>query len=213
MLRHRQLILFVGPSLSLPIGLPVPFCRTVQNKDVSPSERELEKALERVEILNRKIHNLNEQVRYYRHHLALYQTAEHEADVRLFRLQYQDIGNLLYIWNIAEQEKLTDHERVVRTGRILKKVSGGQDGLGTLVNDINLHFNNVLVHLADDFPNMGPADFKLYCYLVVGFDNNLIVELLGLPEKSTLYTRKCRLLERLEGSSSPNKAYYLTLAK
>ncbi len=139
------------------------------------------------------------------------QDLEREHRIQLYREQYKDIGKLLYLWQMAETRKLTDHERVVQTGFLLRRVSGGNDGMGTLVKDINRQFDNVLVHLEDDFPNLGPADFKLFCYLTVGFDNDLIAELLGLSGKNPLYLRKTRLKKRLKESRSPHRDLYLAL--
>jgi hypothetical protein len=85
--------------------------------------------------------------------------------------------------------------------------------MGSLVRDINRQFNNVLVHLEDDIPNIGTDNFRLFCYLTVGFDNDLIARLLGLPEKSILYSRKNRLKNRIRRVCSPYKDYYLILIK
>lgn len=164
-----------------------------------------------MEELRRKNHSLHEQVRYYKNILSMREETDRKTQVHLYRQQYKDIGKLLYLWNMAEARRLTDHERVIQTGFLLRRVSGGGDGLGSLVNDINRNFNNILVHLEDDFPNMGPADFKLFCYLAVGFDNDLIAELLGLPGKSPLYMRKTRLKKRIRESDSPYKEHYLDL--
>lgn len=126
-------------------------------------------------------------------------------------MSYRDIGQLLYVWNTADEYRQSDRTRIIRAGRILERVSGGGDGMGSLVRDINRHFNNVLVHLEDDCPHIGPDNFRLFCYLTVGFDNDLIARLLGLPEKGTLYTRKNRLKKRLGAVQSPYKDYYLIL--
>ena len=83
--------------------------------------------------------------------------------------------------------------------------------MGSLVRDINHHFNNVLVHLEDDIPNIGADNFRLFCYLIVGFDNDLIARLLRLPQKGILYSRKNRLKNRLRRTRSPYKDYYLIL--
>ena len=85
--------------------------------------------------------------------------------------------------------------------------------MGSLVRDINHHLNNVLVHLEDDIPNIGADNFRLFCYLTVGFENDLIVRLLGFRGKGILYSRKYRLKNRIRRVRSPYKDYYLILIK
>jgi len=172
-----------------------------------------ERAREREEDLLRKNHSLNELVRYYKKQLGARLALDRQTQIHLYRQQYTDIGKLLYLWQVAETRQLTDHERVYLAGKILHRVSGGHDGMGTLVRDINRQFGNVLVHLQDDFPDLKPEDFKLFCYLAVGFDNDLMAELLGLSGKDPLYTRKTRLKKRLEESRSPYRDLYLDLIK
>lgn len=138
---------------------------------------------------------------------------EWQIRVQTYRRSFSDIGRLLDVWSAADQEKWTDRKLILRTGRILERVSGGGDGMGCLVRDINLHFNNVLVHLEDDLPNIGADNFRLFCYLAVGFDNDLIARLLGLRQKGILYSRKTRLKNRIRRTCSPYKDYYLILIK
>lgn len=133
--------------------------------------------------------------------------------VQIYRRSYMDIGRLLDVWCEADEQKWTDQRLILRTGRILERVYGGGDGMGSLVRDINHHFNNVLVHLEDDIPNIGPDNFRLFCYLAVGFNNDLIARLLGLREKSILYSRKNRLKCRIRRTRSFYKDYYLILIK
>jgi len=185
----------------------------VQSNSASPLLRELELTKERLKELQKTNHNLNEQLRYYKIKVSTKESADRSETIRHYRNQYKDIGHLLYMWITADQWKLDDHQRMVRASRILERVIGGRDGMGTLVKDINRQFNNVLVHLKDDFPKIGPADFKLFCYLAVGFDNDLIAELLGLPGKQALYTRKNRLKKKIEGKQSPYKKTYQALLK
>jgi hypothetical protein len=131
--------------------------------------------------------------------------------VQTYRRSFRDIGRLLEVWSEADEEKWSDQKLILRTGRILERVSGGGDGMGTLVRDINRHFNNVLVHLEDDIPGISPDNFRLFCYLAVGFNNDLIARLLGLRAKGLLYSRKNQLKNRIRRASSPYKDYYLIL--
>ena len=136
---------------------------------------------------------------------------EWSRQVQIYRRSFRDIGRLLEVWSTADEEQWTDQKIILRTGRILERVSGGGDGMGSLVRDINRHFNNVLVHLEDDIPNIGPDNFRLFVYLAVGFNNDLITQLLGLREKAVLYSRKNRLKNRIRRVPSPRKDYYLIL--
>ena len=181
------------------------------NEEISRLKRELEQALEREAQLLRKVHNLEEQLRYHKKKLLEYQQKELRSYVQLYRNQYKDIGRLYYCWIRTDGDSRQDKERIDAVDELLEKVNGGEDGMGLMKEDINQCFDNVLIHLESDYPKIGPAAFHLFCYLAVGFDYYLIVELLGLPGKNALYTRKSRLKKGLQSLNTPYKDSYLTL--
>ena len=96
---------------------------------------------------------------------------------------------------------------------ILKRISGGPDGLGELVDCINKHFDNILVHLQDDIPGLPLIDFKMFCYYCIGLPPEQIYPLLGLNNISTLYLRKKRLSDKIRVLRSEHRERYLVLLK
>ena len=175
---------------------------------------ELAKALQEVDKLHRKVHNLEEQLRYYKNKSDRDQNIELCSRIKWFRNQYQDIGRVYYVWIQADKKEATEQIRIKiqEVSALLEsKVRGGQNHLGSLTDNLNRSFGDVLIHLKKDFPIIGPADYNLFCYLAAGFDDYLIIELLGLSGKGLLYTRKCRLKGKLKRLNTPYKSMYMAL--
>jgi hypothetical protein len=188
---------------------------TVDKKDIdSHSKRELAKALAKVGLLNRKVHNLEEQIRYYKNLVEKYREEDLQAQIKSFRNQYRIIARLYYIWTQAHKENEKEIDRIIvqEVARLLQlEVWGGKYHLGAITDNMNLLFGSVLIHLENDYPKIGPADFNLFCFLAAGFDKYLIIELLGLSGEGLLYTRKCRLKEKLIKLNSSHEVTYLAL--
>ena len=94
---------------------------------------------------------------------------------------------------------------------MLERLQGGADGMGDIPESINCHFDRILDHLREDFPNLKPIDYRLFCYLCAGFSCVQIKDLLGLKSLNNLYLRKNRLIQRIRFHSSPWRKYYLML--
>jgi hypothetical protein len=181
-------------------------------RDAAPDlQQELNRALAKEKELRKQLHNLEEQLRYHKKKLLAYQKEELASNVQSYRNLYKDIGHIYYCWLIADKEDLRDIDRIEVIDDMLERVKGGEDGMGHMRHDINRQFNNVLVHLKSDYPDIRPADYNLFCYLTVGFGYYLIVELLGLPGVNALYARKTRLKQKLTKLNSAHTPSYLAL--
>ena len=177
-------------------------------------EREQENTSQEVDRLRRRVHNLEEQLRYHKKTAEKKRKAELQAQVRAFRNGYRNIGRVYYVWLVVDRKNLEEAERikVQEVSRLLEtEVQGGEDKLGSLAEKLNQTFDGVLEHLKSDIPDMGPADYNLFCYLAAGFDKYLIIELLGLSGSELYYTRKSRLKEKLRHVHSPYQLTYLAL--
>ena len=129
----------------------------------------------------------------------------------LYREQFRDISRLLFGWNFLPPHQLESKTLYLRVERMLERLQGGADGMGDIPESINFHFDRILDHLREDFPNLKPIDYRLFCYLCAGFSCVQIKDLLGLKSLNNLYLRKNRLIQRIRSHSSPWRKYYLML--
>lgn len=185
-----------------------------KKEKASQLEKELEKAWKQVEKLRRNVHSLEEQVRYHKNKYQQLQEEALQTQIRYFRDRYKAIGRVYYVWVVVDngKEKYPEQIKLKEVSKLLEtEVRGGENHLGSITDHLNQDFDGVLIHLINEFPNIGPADYNLFCYLAAGFDKYLIIELLGLSGKGLYYTRKSRLKEKLLKLRSPHELTYLAL--
>ena len=172
-------------------------------------------ASQEVERLRRKVHNLEEQLRYYKKAHESNQEKELENHIRFFRDRYRNIGRIYYVWIMAEKEKSREPDQIIlkEISELLEKeVKGGDQKLGSITDNLDQDFG-IITLLKSEFPDIGPADYCLFCYLAAGFDMYLIIELLGLSGENLFYSRKRRLKGKLKKLHSPHEGTYLALIK
>lgn len=161
----------------------------------------------------------NRRLKRKNQHLTLQLSAPQNQElflqVQLLKSQFLYVGRIFYYWVRTEQEPPSKRIQIRNEAvedLLHKKVIGYKDDdFSVLKDNINQRCKNILTQLELDFPCIRPADLKLFCYLAVGFDYLLIVELLGIPGIDALYTRKSRLKDKLEILNSPYKVIYLAL--
>lgn len=134
-----------------------------------------------------------------------------EQELSMFRKQFADISQLLEDRLLSLKCGQDDAFLSTSVDIILKRIIGGHDGLGELVNCINRQFDNVLVHLKDEIPRLANVDFRMFCYYCIGFPPKLIYELVGLNNISSLYLRKKRLSDKIVVLNSERRELYLVL--
>ena len=167
-------------------------------------------------------HSLEERIRRYRNKIELQRRMIHRQEkvieeirrqyLTLYREQFRDISRLLSERNFSLTRTHAPEVLSERVDRMLaERLSGGAKGLGEIPDSLNAHFAHVLAHLAEDFPDLSPVDYRLFCYLSVGFPSEQIWELLGMKNKNVLYLRKNRLLLRIRFHPSPWREEYLRL--
>ena len=141
-----------------------------KGKDTSPE----------VERLRKKVHNLEEQLRYYKKAYETKQKKELENQIRFFRNRYRNIGRIYYVWIVAEKDKYRNPDQIILkeiSDLLEKEVRGGDQKLGSITDNLNQNFGSIITQLKSEYPNIGPADYCLFCYLAAGFDMYLIIEI------------------------------------
>lgn len=164
-----------------------------------------------LEAKQRKSRNIIEQQRVRIKHLEEDLVKMREQYLSMYRDQFLDISRLLDSRVFSLTQNRSDQVLAKRVDLILERIKGGSDGLGELVNSINRHFDNILVHLQDDIPQLSNTDFKLFCYYCAGFPPEQIYLLLGMKSISILYLRKKRLSDKIRVLNSEYRPCYLLL--
>ncbi len=128
----------------------------------------------------------------------------------IYKEKFFAVKDLCNTWLLAENR--TDKQEL-----IYRKV---RDQIALLVGDDNLHarleaeidrdLDNIVSHLREDLPELGPKDVLFVCYCIVGLDPETIAVLLGLS-LSNVYTKKSRIKEKIRHLDSPYKEDYLRM--
>lgn len=78
----------------------------------------------------------------------------------------------------------------------IEELSKDKESFTNLESDINCAFDNILIHLKKEYPNISTNEYKLACYLCAGFSTPTICVLLKC-DKDALYRRIYRLREKV----------------
>ena len=185
------------------------------------NERELSEIRQYLEDVKTMVASLEEKLREARRIIRQQKASINKLEKKLcfqreqyllmFREQFKDISRLMSDRTFSLSCNHSDEIIARRVDHILERVSGGNDGLGELVNSINKHFDNILVHLQDDLPDIPNTDFKMFCYYSIGFPPEQIYLLLGMDSQRNLYLRKKRLSDKIRILNSKYRDWYLLL--
>lgn len=185
-----------------------------KDKALALAARSLDEKDKTIESLKENLRHSKSRIEMQRmkiRHLEEINCKMKERDLSLFRSQFSDISLLLHNRTFSLSRSHPEEYLAQKVDIMLKRITGGSDGLGELVNCINKHFDNVLVRLKDDIPNMTTVDFKMFCYYCIGLLPEQIYPLLGLNNASTLYLRKKRLSDKIKTLNSGHRDLYLAL--
>ena len=90
----------------------------------------------------------------------------------------------------------------------IEELSNDKESFTNLESDINCAFDNILIHLKKEYPNISTNEYKLACYLCAGFSTPTICVLL-MCDKDALYRRIYRLREKVRALD--NQSHYQPL--
>ena len=116
----------------------------------------------------------------------------------MFRNGYRRLGALYEMRQFAISQNHSGTVLLERVDDYLKEISGDPDGLKSLIKFIDDSLGNPVTDLKEDLPDLGVDDIRLFCYLVVGYDAPLISSLMGIDNLNTVYSRKNRLLGKID---------------
>ena len=73
---------------------------------------------------------------------------------------------------------------------------------------INENMNDLMTKFRKDMPSATESDFRFIALWILGFDAKTIARVMGCTS-SSVYTKRCRLKEKISAISSENKEIYL----
>lgn len=120
-----------------------------------------------------------------------------EKYVLSFKKQFQKIGSLVEYYHSTSGRK--DARDLVYRQVMDLSVTVGRDrqSMKALERSVNVALNNAMKLYREDYPNKSQVHYDLVCYFMAGFPASLIELLTGIP-KNTVYSKKQRLLLKLE---------------
>lgn len=86
----------------------------------------------------------------------------------------------------------------------LEKFSKDKQYYMKLENTVNEYNDDVMLKLRNDIPGIKESDYKLLCYIIIGFSNRFISILLD-DNPHNIATRKYRLRTKISNSDSKNR--------
>jgi len=86
----------------------------------------------------------------------------------------------------------------------LEKFSKDKQYYMQLENTVNEYNDDVMLKLRNDIPGIKESDYKLLCYIIIGFSNRFISILLD-EKPQNIATRKSRLRTKIINCDSKNR--------
>lgn len=125
-------------------------------------------------------------------------------------------------------KEIMDHNRLILEKGMeaklgLNKTTKNSDTILNIINEfsvkgklfpqleeyINLEYENILLHLKEDIPDLKDRDYHLFIYSVLGFSSNMIVTLMNEDKIETIYNRRRHLKDKIKKHSPENRDLYL----
>lgn len=153
--------------------------------------------------LERKIENISKEELGRREKL-IYDL--NKSYIRNYRLQFKLIDELCAEYWMSEHSR--DRDRIYRKVRkIVSAIYNGSGKDSEFEARINSCLDNVMQKLRTDFPKYKEEDFRLLSYVIAGFEAKTISMIMDLST-SNVYSRKCRMKERILSASTDNTELY-----
>lgn len=169
--------------------------------------------MQEADLLRHKLHSRDVQLRQARQQIRQLEQLRSFQLLEGRRLAFRQLGDLRLLCVSAREMAWSAEALEFHLGIILEPLTGGSDGIGNLVNTLNGLCDNALVHLMDDLPSLSGPEFRLYCYMAAGLDDEQIINLLDLDGPQRLYSLRYRLRRRLRNLQSPRREIYLSLIR
>ena len=161
--------------------------------------------------LRRRIHSLEESVRYYKNQAR-------KADLKLQALL---LSGLVHEWkplfSLASDivyvlegscSRAQMEEKIYNR---LTPILGTTTRQGTLAADVNDSFGGIVTLLKKEFPEFGPFEVNVYCSYVAGVKNCVSRRCFGLGSDQRMADKKSAVLKTIRASRSPYRDKFLAL--
>ena len=155
------------------------------------AEQKLSLMTERIEKLTKNEHNIQR----LRQEYAL-----------TYKRQFAKLKDLCSIYlELPESDK--KKERIYSKVKDLSSVvyDCNQKKLESMINE---NMNDLMTKFRKDMPSATESDFRFIALWILGFDAKTIARVMGYTS-SSVYTKRCRLKEKISAISSENKEIYL----
>ena len=169
--------------------------------------------MQEADLLRHKLHSRDVQLRQARQQIRQLEQLRSFQLLEGRRMAFRQLGDLQLLYSSAREMEWSAEAMEFHLGIILEPLTGGSGGIGNLVNTLNSLCDNALVHLQDDLPSLSEPEFRLYCYMAAGLDDDQIILLLGLDGPERLYSLRYRLRRRLRNLQCPRREIYLRLIR
>ena len=124
--------------------------------------------------------------------------------VAAYKKQFQKVASLVEYYRTTSGR--SDGRDLVykQVMELSSTVGKDRESMRALERNVNAALDNAMNKYREAFSGKSREHYDLVCYFMAGFPASLIELLTGIP-KSTLYSKKSRLLDELAASHSPYK--------
>ncbi len=124
--------------------------------------------------------------------------------VAAYKKQFQKVASLVEYYRTTSGR--SDGRDLVykQVMELSSTVGKDRESMRALERNVNAALDNAMSKYREAFSGKSREHYDLVCYFMAGFPASLIELLTGIP-KSTLYSKKSRLLDELAASHSPYK--------
>lgn len=133
-----------------------------------------------------------------------------QSYIQLFKGQFDSVNSLCKTY-LAFREKPEEARKTAVYGKvkdIIYFIGREKKQHALFEEQINRDLNNIVARLKADLGKVSDEDTRFICYMIAGFDPNIVATLLNLS-LSNVYTKRSRLRERIRQLDSPYKDEYL----
>lgn len=130
---------------------------------------------------------------------------------RLLASKYSMLEELCTIVNNTPNSKMSAQKIADSVTKLIESLSIDSKKIVELENEINTHYNNVMIDFKRDLPNLKEADYLLFQYIILGLSNTAISLLLKEKKINAVYDRKRRLKDKIKQLEPVHREKYLKL--
>ena len=133
--------------------------------------------------------------------------SRHDPIHSLLAKSFDEINSICKILNGEESDKMRKR-LTTNIRKIIDSYSSDPGKIAEFENYANSHFDNVMLKLRSDFPDLKKEQYLFFLYSRLGFSNSSIALFLKAEKMMAIYNCRKRLKAKFEASASPNRALF-----